>query len=229
LIFQDIADPHRLHNHFSEISEIKIITNINMVNYNTNRMVEYNYTFKICVYADKDESMEYFVRNILHEDLKEFWGMTIGAEFFHKDIIVNEVKIAKLQLWMHRNASTDSKISWGMYLKGSLGIILIHDLNDPKSLDRIAERITFIRNLHNDYQVPILLVGIKPDKNLYQTITMEQLDEFKEDHNIPNLILFMLEDNPRIIFKCLMKSLENVMPDFDESYFDLIPPKSTYS
>ncbi|MFX1428508.1 MAG: AAA family ATPase [Promethearchaeota archaeon] len=177
--------------------------------------------FKISVIADKEESIEFFAQNVLHETLNGYRNTT-GYDFLVKTITINEHKIARLQFWLLSTKQMVKSLR-SSHLRGSLGIILIFDTTDNKSLELISEEIALVRNVIPGR--PIVLVGIKPDLRANQEILEEQLEAFKENQNISDSISLVSEEDIKNMYKILMKQ---IMPDeFDENFFSLEPIRIT--
>ncbi len=164
-----------------------MIKNINIENHTEDKMLDYDYTLKICMFADTNVGKKTFASNILHRHLDEYWGITIGVEFLTKDITVNRDSNAKLQFWLHRDEMRFKQISKS-YVMGSLGVILMYDITNAKSLIYTSEMINLLRSEVRKYSIPILLVGNKLDLEENREISKEQIEQFKAENNITESI-----------------------------------------
>ena len=184
-------------------------------------------TFKVCVFADKDVGKKTFASNILHEQLDENWGQVMGVEFFTKDITVNRDSNARLQLWLrpNENGFDENRFQdiWKMYIRGSLGVILMYDITNAKSLIFVSEGINLLRSEERKYDIPILLVGNKLDLEENREISKEQIEQFKEENNISESIEISLKTGENVE-KMFMKLMEMILKDeVDEKHFSLEP------
>ena len=85
--------------------------------------------------------------------------MTIGVEFFIKELDVDEYKIL-MQIWDF-GGQERFRFLLKNYAKGTKGALFLFDLTRPLSLESIDEWIDICRS--EDPTVPILLVGSKAD------------------------------------------------------------------
>jgi len=165
-------------------------------------MIDYDYTLKTNLFADTNVGKKTFASNILHRHLDEYWGITLGVEFFTKNITVNRDSNAKLQFWLHSD-----EMRWNdllkMYIRGSLGITLMYDITNAKSLIFASEMINLLRSEVRKYSIPILLVGNKLDLEENREISKEQIEQFKEENNIAESIEISLKtgENRKNVFE----------------------------
>jgi Ras-related protein Rab-11A len=106
--------------------------------------------------------------------------MTIGVEFFLKEIEIDEKKIL-LQIWdfggqerfrfLHKN-----------YARGAKGALFLFDLTRPISLEKIEEWLDICRV--DDPDVPVLLIGSKLDMVEEMLIDESFIEELKEKYDL---------------------------------------------
>ncbi|MFX1345169.1 MAG: Rab family GTPase [Promethearchaeota archaeon] len=97
---------------------------------------------------------------------------TIGVDFCTKVVNLDE-KNFKLQLWVFSNEER-FKFLLPTYLRGSNAIIIIYDITNPRSLEKIPEWCQMAKNYRKD--IPILLVGNKLDLEERRKVSKEQLN-----------------------------------------------------
>jgi small GTP-binding protein len=85
--------------------------------------------------------------------------MTIGVEFFIKELDVDDSKIL-LQIWDF-GGQERFRFLLKSYAKGTKGALFLFDLTRPLSLESIDEWIDICRS--EDPTIPVLLVGSKAD------------------------------------------------------------------
>lgn len=185
-------------------------------------MFEYNYTFKICVFADKDVGKKTFT-GFLEGGFYVNYGSTLGFDLFSKNIEIKGKKV-KLSLWICSDKE-DAREQYNSFLIGSLGVILMYDITNTKSLIFVSERINLIRSEERKYEIPILLVGNKLDLGENREISKEQIEQFKEEHNISESVEISLKTKENVE-KMFMKLMEMVLKEkVDEKHFSLEPIK----
>ncbi len=144
-------------------------------------MAEYDYIFKVCLFADKDVGKKTLTGFLEKVGLDET-GLTLGVEWFVKDVLFNGNKTIRVDLWTNINKEYFQPL-WQSYIQGSKGIILMYDITSVKSLKKLSEWYQKAKN-QLDYDVPILLVGNKLDLEENREVSKEQLEKFKEENYI---------------------------------------------
>lgn len=188
-------------------------------------MVDYQYTLKICLFADTNVGKKTFANSILHEQLDDNWGQVIGVEFFAKDIVVNRDSIARLQLWLRpdENSLDEKQVNpiWNSYLRGSLGVIMMYDITNAKTLILVSELIDLIKDEVGKYGIQLLLVGNKMDLEENRELSKKQIELFKAENNIAESVEISLKtgENVEAMFLKLLKII--LKDDLDENYFSL--------
>jgi len=165
-------------------------------------MIEYDYTIKIYMFADNDVGKKTFAQKFLGSVRKEDSSMTIGVDFRSKKIDIDG-KILILQFWI---ASIEERFQdiWKMYIRGSLGVILMYDITNEESLNKLSEWIPLIRD-----SPPILLVGNKLDLGSNREVSKELVDIFKEKNNISDSMEISLQtgENVENMFRELIEMI----------------------
>ena len=102
--------------------------------------------------------------------------MTIGVEFFLKEVIIDETKYL-LQIWDF-GGQDRFRFFLQAYARGANGALLLFDLTNPLSISRLDDWVDICRS--EDPDLPILFIGSKLD--------------LVENNGIPNdLIQFNIE------------------------------------
>jgi len=146
---------------------------------------DYDYLLKSIVVGEggvgKTALAVRFSKGIFTEDYK----MTIGVDFHVKTISIETdegVTTCKLQLW-----DTGGQERFGsirpMYYQGSLGAILVFDLTDYASFERLPQWIEEVRNNVNT-EIPFLLVGNKSDLLDQRAVSIKEINNFTRDYNL---------------------------------------------
>ena len=187
-------------------------------------MIDYDYTLKTNLFADTNVGKKTFASNILHRHLDEYWGLPTGVEFLTKGIVVNRDSNAKLQFWLHRDEMRFNYL-WKMFIRGSLGVILMYDITNAKSLIYASEMINLLRSEVRKYSIPILLVGNKLDLEENREISKEQIEQFRAENNIAESIEISLKTGKNVekMFLNLMKMI--LKDKLDENNFSLVEPR----
>ena len=139
-------------------------------------MVEYSYTLKICLFADKEVgkktlAFSSFLKNVFSEDLLAM--NTNGVELTTKQVEFCG-KLVILQFWIISDDSERFQSIWERYIIGSKGVILMYDITRLNSLTRLSEWCQLVRNYREN--TPILLVGNKLDLEEQREISKNQVE-----------------------------------------------------
>jgi small GTP-binding protein len=117
--------------------------------------MDYNLMFKVMLVGDsssgKEDLAEHYLSGIFHSDLK----LTHGVDFRLKTIKL-EAKIVRLQIWDLANEPR-FRFFLPRYCKGASGALVIFDITNANTLDRLTEWSQTIREHAGD--IPIMLVG----------------------------------------------------------------------
>jgi len=110
---------------------------------------------------------------------------SIGMDFSLKTVEIDET-IVKLRFIIYSCAQywweeTPKSILPSM-VRGAFGAIILYDVTNSKSLERIPQWIKVVKD--NAGEVPILLVGNKLDLKQEREITIEQIEKIKNEHDI---------------------------------------------
>lgn len=144
--------------------------------------MDYDATIKICMFADNDVGKKTFTQKFIGPVRKDDLSMTIGVDLRSKEIDIDG-KILILQFWI-ANIEERFQDIWKGYIRDCKGVILMYDITNAKSLNRLSEWVQLIRNNLEYDDVPILLVGNKLDLEENREISKEQVENFITDNDI---------------------------------------------
>jgi len=138
--------------------------------------MSYNYLFKLLIIGEEKTGKTSICCQFGGLPFNEIYDETVGVEFstcFTK--IFNNLQI-KCQLWDTSGRRSFNKIIKG-YFKGVAGIVMIFDVNNRKSFERLDYWVNqFKINKTENEKVEILLLGNKVDKK-------NRVVSFEEGHN----------------------------------------------
>jgi len=122
-------------------------------------------------------------KTLVEKSLTSFFRngeLITGVGFYSKGIDTNLGSV-RLQLFKLSNEER-FKFLWDQYLIGSNGVLMMYDITHSNSLNKITEFIQKVKNRLRS--VPILLVGNKLDLEEKREVSKEEVDKFKEKHDI---------------------------------------------
>jgi len=140
----------------------------------------------------------------------------IGVDFFARGVEINRNQKIILDFWIH-NEDKKFEFLLNFQTMGAKGIILMYDITNEESLNKLSEWIPLIRD-----SPPILLVGNKLDLGSNREVSKELVDIFKEKNNISDSMEISLQtgENVEKMFKKLTEMIEG--EEIEESKFSLI-------
>ena len=160
-----------------------------------------NFLFKILVAGDASVGKTSILRRFVDDMFDESSIMTVGVDFFLKNVEYDSITSCSLQLW-DLGGQERFRHLMPHYVMGARGALLLIDLSQALEIERILDWVNIIR-LH-DLNLPILLVGTKLD--LYDIgfgFTDNDALELMETFNL------------RVYIKTSAKSGHNVKKVFD--------------
>jgi small GTP-binding protein len=116
-----------------------------------------DYTFKIVVLGDNSAGKTAFTRNICKNIFGTDTKLTIGVDFFAKQMTVIDSQI-KLMLWDIVGEQRFRSLT-PYYCTGANAAIIMYDVDNPSSFDHISDWADVVRSRRDN--VPIVLIGSK--------------------------------------------------------------------
>jgi len=138
-----------------------------------------SFIFKVLTAGDggvgKTSLLHRYVNNSFKEDMK----LTIGVEFFMKEVDIHDGNEYRLQLWDFGGESQFKHVL-PSYIKGAMGAILMIDLTRTITIRGLAEWVDLLTN--ENPNLPIVFVGTKLDLvdqiSVEDEYALEQKDRF---------------------------------------------------
>ena len=107
---------------------------------------------------------------------------TIGIDYKTKYIKVKDASV-KVLLWDTAGQEKFRNIA-RQYYKGANGVLLIYDVCDRKSYERIGFWMDELKQNNEIEQLYIILVGNKIDLEEKRVVTREEAEKYAQDNNI---------------------------------------------
>lgn len=154
-----------------------------------------DYIFKVCLFANKDVGKKTFAKSdFLYNPMILDHMTTRGIEFASKTVEVYGKHI-RTAFWIC-SSKVRFQIRWNSIFNGSLGIILMYDITNEKSLNWLSEWCQMAKNYRED--ISILLVGNKLDLEEHREVSKEDVEKFKEKHEISSSIEISLKTGENV-------------------------------
>lgn len=167
-------------------------------------MIGYDYTFKVCVFANKDVGIK-ILPGFLEGGFDVNYGSILGFDFFSKYIEIQGKKV-RLSLWIWSDKEF-AREQYHSFIEGSHWLILMYDITNSRSLNYLSEVLKNVKKFREKYDIPLLLVGNKLDLEEQREVTKDQLEKFKEENYISESIELSLKTR---------ENVENMFREFTE-------------
>ena len=177
-------------------------------------MLKPDYQIWLSILASKGVGKK-TLRNYFESKFQHCSGITLGVDFLGKTIEIDE-KVIRLSTCLFFIEETDVRNEETVLINRASknhGLILLYDITDIKTLDKLSEWCHGIKNYKED--MPILLVGNKLDLKEHRNVFKEQLERFKENHGIHASMEISLKtgENVENMFIKLPKMILNQKPE----------------
>lgn len=142
-----------------------------------------DYSFKILTLGESCVGKTSILLRYTENSFIQTHLLTIGIDFKTKYITMNKKKI-KLKLWDTAGQEKFRTLTQ-QYYKNADGILLIFDIKDRSSFDKIHSWMEQIQYNTPNNQMPIVLVGNKCDcKEKERTVKLEEMEKIANEYGV---------------------------------------------
>jgi len=139
------------------------------------------FLFKVLVTGNAGVGKTSLLRRYVEGKFDESTIMTVGVDFFIKEIEFNSQAECTLQLWDF-GGQVRFRHLMENYVMGARGALLLVDLTSTPNMDDILEWVNIVR-LH-DITLPIILVGTKYDLKDFIAVDDDQMLNIRDTFNM---------------------------------------------
>jgi len=138
---------------------------------------EHDFLYKVVVIGDSGVGKSNLIDRYTKDTFREETKTTIGVEFGHKTIKVDD-KIIKAQIWDTAGQERFKALTRGYY-RGALGALLVYSILNKPSFENCE---TWLEELvaHADPGILVMLVGNKTDVVVGREVSTEEAREFAQ-------------------------------------------------
>ena len=136
------------------------------------------HTFKILTIGESGVGKTCILRRFVEDKFLKNHLATIGIDFKTKNIIVDGVQV-KLKIWDTAGQERFRNIT-NQYYKGADGIILVYDVTDRTSFEKIREWMNQIKQNTTEDEIGLVLLGNKCDADLRDVSENDGIELGKE-------------------------------------------------
>ncbi|MFX0071809.1 MAG: Rab family GTPase [Candidatus Hermodarchaeota archaeon] len=174
-----------------------------------NQSMQKYYLFKILIAGDASVGKTSLLRRYVDGMFDESTIMTVGVEFFLKQIEFNSVGKCALQLW-DLGGQERFRHLLEHYVMGARAALLLVDLTSMPKMDGILEWVNIVR-MH-DINLPIILVGTKLDLGEAIVLDDETALNIKDTFHMIDYIKTSSKTGTNVdeVFKLLGKKLMKI-------------------
>ena len=123
-------------------------------------MVKYSTTFKLIIAGDGGVGKTSLTNKYITGVFNPAQKITIGVEFFIKDVILDGIGTVRLQIWDF-GGEDRFRFLLPTYVNGANGVLYLFSITDMQTLTHIDEWLQILRSY--DSKIPIMVVGSKAD------------------------------------------------------------------
>lgn len=142
-----------------------------------NKGKAFDKTMKFLMVGDSGVGKSCLLLRFVDDKFNPSFITTIGIDFKIKTIDINNTKI-KLQIWDTAGQERFRTITTAYY-RGAMGIIIVYDVCDQNSFDRINVWFDAVKQ-HAKEDAQIILVGNKSDQEESRVISTQQGEQLAE-------------------------------------------------
>lgn len=147
-------------------------------------MVESDFKFKICLLGEGSVGKTSLVHRFVEDKFQEDYKATLGVSILQKHLEIDEYSVS-INIWDLGGQDSFIKLR-KLYLEGSEGALLIFDLTNRVSFEKLREWIHDFRGQRGEK--PFYLIGNKVDLKDQIVVTEEEASLLAKEHDV-NLII----------------------------------------
>ena len=165
--------------------------------------------FKILVLGDPSVGKSCFLIRYTEDTFQDVYLSTICMDCKYKDVILEEDKSIRLQIWDTAGQDRFRSITKNLY-KGAAGIMLIYDITNRNTFDNVKKWVNSIKEEVTS-KVVIILVGNKIDLDKKRQVQTDEGEQIAEEFDMPFFECSALTgENINSAFETLAKKLVEV-------------------
>ncbi|MFX1455495.1 MAG: Rab family GTPase [Promethearchaeota archaeon] len=143
-----------------------------------------SYIIKITLLGEKNVGKTSLVYRYIENKFRENYKATLGVNLLKKDMDIDGNGVSA-QIW-DLGGQESFKSLRKLYLEGANGALVIFDLTDRKTFDKLNEWVDSFREARGEQ--PIMLIGNKSDLENQRKITDMEARTYAKQNNIELLL-----------------------------------------
>ncbi|MFX0083841.1 MAG: Rab family GTPase [Candidatus Hodarchaeota archaeon] len=147
-------------------------------------MAESDFKFKICLLGEGAVGKTSLVYRFIENKFQEDYKTTLGVTILQKHLEIDDYSVS-LNIWDFGGQYSFKKLR-KLYLEGSKGALIVFDLTNRESFEKLGEWIQDFRGQRGEK--PFWLIGNKVDLKDQLVVTEEEASLLAKEHGV-NLII----------------------------------------
>jgi len=176
------------------------------------------FLYKVVVIGDSGVGKSNLIERYTKDTFKEETKTTIGVEFGHKTIKVDD-KVIKAQIWDTAGQERFKALTRGYY-RGALGALLVYSITNRVSFHNSETWLDELKT-HADPGIIIMLVGNKCDLSNLREVPETEAKSFAQKNKLAFIETSAKEDN------CVGQAFERLLLDIYKQQTSTIPPEAS--
>jgi Ras-related protein Rab-4A len=148
-------------------------------------MANSDYTIKIVLLGEAGVGKTSLVYQFMEKKFRDNYKQTLGVNLLKKDMHIDGYGSVSAQIW-DLGGQEPFKALRKLYLEGANGGLVIFDLTEVKTFDKLPEWIESFKNARGEQ--PLLLIGNKSDLGNIIKIEEKEAGDFAKNNNMELII-----------------------------------------
>lgn len=144
-----------------------------------------SYIIKLVLLGEASVGKTSLVYRFIENKFRENYKSTLGVNLLKKDMEVDKYGSVSAQIW-DLGGQESFKSLRKLYLEGANGALLVYDMTNKKSFEKLDEWMQSFRDARDD--APIILIGNKSDLKNQIKITESKSSEYANANNMSLII-----------------------------------------
>ncbi|MFW9882123.1 MAG: Rab family GTPase [Candidatus Thorarchaeota archaeon] len=144
-----------------------------------------SYILKIVLLGEANVGKTSLVYRFIENKFRENYKSTLGVNLLKKDMSIEGYGNVSAQIW-DLGGQESFKSLRKLYLEGANGALLVYDMTDKKTFEKLDEWVQSFRDARDD--APIILIGNKSDLKKQININEKESSKYANSNNMGLII-----------------------------------------